>query len=387
MTIYHVANDPGFFSGNCFNARFRCGSVLYNLKSLFRTAGWQIKQTSDGDALWSDSTDVLTNTSYNQDDGAPDFNQIGVNSPKIAGSFNNAGAYMVIETPVSTPPKYRYQLLIYFIEAKSGSGVYSIRMQVRFCKGGYQNGTATVIPDPIVPKDDRIVLLGSIGSYFCYDGSAFDAFYWNFAVSDDVNNPFFWIEGHLEGGPSNNPALAFGDCVEDVPLNENGTETADGALVYFRGNVGLDSLALNMTEFITAEIDNLSYNGLGWATSFSGFSQAACATVYGVMESGGTRPLVDMSGFYGLGLNSRNSNREDLLYIEYFTPQAAAYINRGGYCGRSKNYKWHTKTNPARAHLSLGNNGSGVAWVLLGRVWAPFNNGASPGVNNVPFTL
>lgn len=391
MTLYHVAADGATYSGACFNALIPAGQVSWRFKALLKTASWVVKQSADG-ISWS-ASDILLNATYNVDDGGPTFYQFGMNAPNIAGSINNYNAYYVVETPAGTPAKFKGQFCIQHALADDAYGDYTISIRVKFSKGGYANGSATVAPVPLIAGDERVIA----GVYPGSTNAAPASYYtwvqqlaspsqvrYNMGVNDDPNNPFFWIEGHKDGVSTPN-MFAMWDSLDDLGYDAAGNPLDNGAVCSFM-SIGAQygGSAVLLGRYDIAELDADTFTGHGLGGSCGDGAQAVCAYIPSVYKTGSYVPLIyeRTNATGGLGYDSLDSSLESVLPIHYCVPGNSSVDRKSGYIGRSKNFFWATG-EPIRAHLSMGDPGGGVAYALCNNVWVPVNNGASPGLNNV----
>jgi len=390
MTLYHVANDVSTFVGACFNSLIPPGEVIWRFKALLKTASWVVKQSADG-SLWS-ASDILLNASNNNNTGAPNFYQLGMNLSYIVNSINNYNAYYVVETPVGTPAKFKGQFCIQHVEAYA-NGNYSIFLRVKFSKGGFANGTATAAPAPLVAGDERVIAGVHTGStdaapvaYYTWVNQLASAteVRFNMGVNDDPNNPFFWLEGHKDG-VADPDMFAMWDSLDDLGYDAAGNPLDNGAVCHFTSNGAFyGGSAAFLGKYDIAELDAGTFTGHGLGGSCGDGAQAVCAYIPSVYKTGQYVPLIyeRTNAVGGLGYDSLDSSLESVLPIHYCVPGNSSVDRKSGYIGRSKNFLWATG-EPMRAHLSMGDPGGGVAYALCNNVWVPVNNGASPGLNNV----
>lgn len=374
MTIYHVSNDPGFFTGNVYNVQLLARNVLWACKSLHKTAGWRVLQSGDGDGIWS-ASDILTNVSTNNTSG-PDV--IGTNLTPIANSMLNYNSYFVMAPSASAPSSHQGQICIQMAAVSENVGT-QLGIRARYSKGGFAAGSATVAPAPLTAGDEVVLFGGGTdtlpdsGIWWC---SSFALNYWNMGVDNDVTTsvgPMSWIESH-------NPAVNS-TSASWLWDNVSPAEATDLDCVVAGVFTNLGLLDPSFYGPTTSFVDLPSY---GFAGTFDNGLTTKMGAAWLANASGPLRG--DIGATEGLGLNSINSNREDLVALMYTRDATVSRPRGGGFKGTSRRLRWMA-ARTSRQEVDKGAPSSGTTYVLQGHVYMPYNNGVSPGVNGTAFTF
>lgn len=364
----HVVTS-GTYTGNAFNLLAKPRDIWWVWLWLLPNSSWQIKQSGDGGSLYSSSSNVFTNISFNQDDGGG--NQTNTNSPAIAGSLCNYNAYYVFSDPLGYG---QWCVQIAYLHDTA----MLCNPRIRYSRGGFSNGTATVAPSPITAGDE-IVLFGA-GTNSAPDASStYSIFtgYTNMGIDNTATRPRSWLETHQVGGPYGGQWLFFTDPVKFL-VQEDLNPIVTGVIspLPSETNIGLTSMDFNPlakgngTSTIATTFGSglpVRVAGSTWSTAAGGFLQ---------------RNLGDAS--QSLGDNSV-SLTEDPIPVEWDRSIYMAQSNGGGQKGQSDFFQWDT-SQATRDQLKTCAQGSDT-FVLMGQLWVPYNDGASPGVNGSPFNL
>jgi len=364
----HVVTS-GTYTGNAFNLLAKPREIFWVWLWLLPNSSWQIKQSGDGGSLYSSSGNVFTNISFNQDDGGG--NQTNTNSPAIAGSLCNYNAYYVFSDPLG------YGQWCVQIGYLNDTAIYC-NPRIRYSRGGFANGTATVAPSPITAGDE--ILLYGAGTNSAPDQTSTYAIYTgytNMGIDNTASRPRAWLETHQVGGPYGGQWLFFVDPVKFL-VQEDTNPIVTGVVSPLPSETYLGFTSMDINPLAKANGNTTIASSFGsnlpsrvagstWLTSGGGFLQ---------------RNLLDAS--LSLGDNSV-SLTEDPIPLEWDCPSVMSQHYGGGQKGQSDMLQWCTSQS-TRDQLKTCSQGSDT-FVLMGQVWVPFNNGASPGVNGSPFTL
>ncbi len=372
MTMIHVSTDATY-TGDAFNIQPRARDYLLIFKALLLTAGWRVLQSGDGVAAYSGTGDVLTTTSTGvlNTTGAPNFYILNAatGGDVVANSLSNYGAWFVLAPPVGTAAA-RYGELCIQVSYLYESGGNWVGVRVKYSKGGFAAGSATTAPSPLTAGDE-VVLFGTgdnlnPGNTSYWINGAAQLAYVNMGVDADNTRPCFWIEAH---NPATNASHSF--AFWDTLTSLRSTDT-DEALAGWFGTASPAGLAALGSE------TNLLTPGYT-------IPPGRMATTL----TQGTTPvtavwLTNLTGVFpgGLGVNTINSNKEDVLALEY--ARSARLPGPGGYKGRSRAFRW-LAASASRQQVDQLDLGTGVEFVLNDRVWMPLNSGstASGGTNGV----
>jgi hypothetical protein len=374
--MIHVSTDPSYV-GDAFNIQPRAREYLFIFKALLRTAGWRVLQSGDGNSAYSGTGDILTTTSTGvlNTTGAPNFYILdaATGANIVANSLSNYGAWFVFAPPNGTAASLYGEVCIqvaYLYE----NGANYVGVRVKYSKGGFAAGSATTAPAPMTVGDE-VVLFGAgddnnpNNTYYWINAAAQTA-YLNMGVDSDNTRPCFWIESH-NAATNASHSFAFWDSLTSLR-----TTDTDAALVGWFGSSNPAALATLGGEA------SLLYPGYAPTSGRMATTLTSGTTPVGAVW------LANASGAFpgGLGVNTINSNNEDVMALEY--ARSARLPGPSGYKGRSRAFRW-LAGSASRQQVDQLDLGAGVEFVLNDRVWMPLNSGstASGGTNGVAITF
>lgn len=360
----------GLYIGPAFNLLIPPRQIWWIWLSLLLDSGWPILQSGDGDALYSSSGSVFTNISFNQVSG-PD--QLGINSPAIPGSLCNFNSYYVWSDPLHSG-EWCLQI------AELIDSVSQCTVRLRYAKQGYANGTATVAPAPNVAGDDELLIGGGTNStplnsygYSILSGLS------NMGIDGDATNPRAWLETHTPGpGNFGGQFLFFIDPV--AALVQQDSDRIVTGVASSSGGPTPASLA------DASENRDPSLNGTGTTTvvtTFGGLTTRVIASHQATV--GGSVVRDNASPTLCLGDNTI-SLTEDPFPLEWDKPSIMSQSDNAGQKGQSGMFQWIT-SGGVRAQMGTSLQGGVDSYIVMGSVYVPYNNGASPGVAGASFTL
>lgn len=227
MTTIHAANDPGFYIGSLINQNPHSGDILWMLKSAFKTAGWTVFYSGDGDAIVS-ASDILTNKTRNNNNSG--------NSPKIANSICNDLCWFILQTPNANPENG--QLLIQLVQYLGGS----IYIRAKWSVGGFDvTGSPGQVPGPNTPGDEQIICGRGPDSFPVGDPilpTAYTeySYRFNMGIDDNSATPRAWMTLWANGSKDNVSCLLFIDYL--LGLKGADTNPYIAAIVHDMGFLG-----------------------------------------------------------------------------------------------------------------------------------------------------
>lgn len=152
MSMIMDATDASYV-GPTYNLSLTPYQILLRLKSLALTAGFRVVGSGDGDALFSDTADVLDSDTVT--DWGAGLNDGTTGREYVAGSLGNERAWFVLATPLASS-KQGYRC----VQVLQGGGVLSqgYYLRIKDSLGGFDMTTASAdtTPEPLTAGDERI---------------------------------------------------------------------------------------------------------------------------------------------------------------------------------------------------------------------------------------
>lgn len=382
--------------------------VLLVLLILFLQEGYVIRASGDGNALFDDTgSHVFTNSTYNQDFGAPNFQQSATNNPAIAGSMCNYGCWFLVETPPGTVAGsecwWAFQIGSQ-VDPDGGTGAQLVMNVWRYEQlPDLTTANATTVPqgDLNVADDapNETLMIGAVEpggggniyaepvtSYVYRFGSFGAPSYWNFAVDGDPAAPRWWVEWHPQGGTLAQANAGAGVILSDLVTNPPaGDERRTVGALFVDDSYG--ALAGQVRRAYLPAGSRYDVPGSGGTgpsvCSYGARAATYCVGLYDSCGAGDLVPAYNVAGT-GLGGNSLLSGQEEPLPVTWATHDTCDLSRAGTVKGQSMTLLWNTDDSvPQLQCESIGAR----TFVKMGQFWVEYNDGPSPGMNGSTFSL
>lgn len=393
-----------------FNAALDSWEVLGWVYSMFLQCAYQIVASGDGDLL-VDTTGVpvFTTMAYNNSDGHPVTpKQAGPNTPNIAGSTNNYACWFTVTNPVDTPDTDRcwWTFSFGFAQGTIGNSGSFLCLNIYWHdrEPDFTACTPTRCPTGSIIEEekDEILMSGAPDVGFTvadiYERPTKNASYplayfttltyWNFGFDSDPARSTWWLSYWPQGGVSGKAGetLIASDLVVDPPYGDRSRCVAVQVhdTTYGIATVGLSTALRAFGRYdvpVGTGVVATSYGGGDGNTA--SYPATYCAAGSREVASGDVVPSFVTPTTTGRGTNSLG-NGEQPMPIRWQTPDNMDQSRCGGYKGTSSMFMFCT--NGSESQLQKRTIGA-KDYVLLGQVWVEINDGASPGLNGVAFTL
>lgn len=364
MTYQTSCSDPGFYSGSTINLSPYNHEYLWILKSALKSAGsFYVRGSGDGNAIYSNSADILTNNNaYSPSPGTYVSNSGGGSDPKIANSCSNNLAFFIISPDALSPSVGEF--CIQLLSFADGSHQW----RVKFSSGGFAAVTsATQVPGPITAGDE-IVLIGAGTDASPSAGTASGLYSLNYrfnvVVDDDVTTPRFWAGGWAAGAATN---MTCGFLWDHIVNRHTGDDYTNGFYAC------ADSSAFRQASMGDggASLADAPTSPYGVKSKRTGESTrpyawtAMCSTGY----------LVGGAGRY----NSQTLGKDSYIDGEPLVPMFYCRPGEGAMPTGKKGYSSIARYQ-ATPH-TIGDHGDDLPslglpyeWVAMGEIWLPWNS-------------
>lgn len=397
-----------------YNAVLDSWEPLGWIYSMFVQCSYQIVAMGDGDTRVSTplapSSPVLTTLAYNTSDGAPvNPKQAGFNSPPIAGSLNNYGAWFTVTNPVGTPAEDRCYWTFQFGTSYGTIGASSYTTINIFWypdEPDWSGCTPSRCPQGTVIEEEinEILMAGGIDTgytaitdiyahpttVYSYPIASFNTLtYWNFGFDDDPARSVWWFIYWPQGGVGTGRAgatLVASDLAKIVPYGDRsrcvGVKVQSGTYGISEAGLTAGSRAFGRYD-VLADVSVIATAYGGGDGDTVAYPATYAVALQRSTGAGGTVPSYNLLATTGRGTNTLG-NGEEPLPVVWGTPDTMDQSRCGGRKGDSELFFWNT--NGAATQLTKATIGS-KSYVLFGQLWTEINDGASPGLAGAAFSL
>lgn len=353
MTYQNSCTDTGFYTGSTINQSCNTNELLWIAKSAIKKGAFEVRGSGDGDAVYSNAADILTNNNaYSGAPGSYQSNSGGGGDPKIANSCCNNLAYFIFGAKTGaadTASEWCVQL-ISFDET-------SHALRIKFSATGFGAVTsATVVPSAA----DEVVLAGGgtdaspTGANTNFTSTSFRL---NIIVDDDTATPRFWLATWANGTDSTALVLA----VDFITNKHSGDSFPYGTYVHCdNSGAFLDD---RLSEASTALNTLTAFNGL--LTKRTGETlEKYCALLFAKLLSASITTAAR-----ALGLDTFVAKDPGMPLILFRTQDVAS---PNGWKGTSTLMRWLATPASNGDHGDLGDGAPTLDWVCVGDVWLPW---------------
>ena len=194
----NASNPVPIFTGSTFNGNTLAVDGFVKLKSLLKTAGFRVLASADGlTATLGDIFTVLgsyTNFPDTLNDGT-------MGNPRIATSYANNLAWMVLAPPLASP--FQIHICVQQGDNASNAGYWSIKVSC----GGFDltSLSPTVMPGPVTVGDEKKIW--GTGTDLAPAGMLAVAVGYRYNIFADPNGDRFWMSSWLNN--TNNTNMFF----------------------------------------------------------------------------------------------------------------------------------------------------------------------------------